>query len=159
MQDHQFSFDVDASPEEIWAVFWQRRPVTEHGSVKIVLRNPGDEIGNGLVRETRFRVPRWLGTGGVGRSWEWITEVVPNVSWRYDAIGAPPWSRATGWTRLEPIDAHRTRVHFRETYEVLSWWMRPFERAVHDAISADNDTMIRTAVEQGVVYQRRKRAT
>ena len=155
--EHRYSFDIDAPPEEVWAIFWRRKNV-EHGDVKIEILHPGDEDGNGLVRRTWFGVPWYLLSGGRARSWEWITEVEPLRSWRYDAIGKPLWSEASGWTRLEDLGSGRTRLHFRETYHVFNPILRFFlERAVHRAISGDNDVRIRTAVEQGIAA-RRKRA-
>ena len=59
-------------------------------------------------------------SGGKAKSWEWVTEVKPPESWRYDAIGKPLWSCATGWTRFEDLGDGRTRVHFRETYHVFN---------------------------------------
>ncbi len=157
MQDHRYSFEIEATPEEIWPIFWSRRNV-EHGDVKIEILHPGDEVGNGLVRRTQFRVPWYLLSGGRARSWEWLTEVKPCESWRYDAIGKPLWSQATGWTRLEDLGNGRTRLHFRETYHVFNPILRfLLERIVHRAISKDNDTLIAAAVERGVAA-RRKRA-
>ena len=53
MQDHRYSFEIDATPEEIWAVFWSPKTkgqVIEHGDVRIEILHPGDAIGEGLVR-------------------------------------------------------------------------------------------------------------
>ena len=72
--------------------------------------HPGDEIGNGLVQHCYFPLPKWLMLRGVGQSWEWLTEVTPFESWRYDAVGKPLWSRATGWTRFIDLVDGRTRV-------------------------------------------------
>jgi hypothetical protein len=100
-------------------------------------------------------VPRYLLSGGVGRSWEWLTEVKPGESWRYDAIGKPLWSRATGWTRLEDLGGGRTRVHFRETYEAFNPILRALlERRVHRFISKDNDRIMKSAIEKGVAAMR-----
>jgi hypothetical protein len=77
--------------------------------------------------------------------------VKPYESWRYDAIGKPLWSRATGWTRLEGLGDGRTRVHFRETYEAFNPILRTLlERPVHRFISKDNDRFMQSAIEQGV---------
>lgn len=161
MQDHRYAFEVEATPSEIWAVFFaprRRGQVLEHGDVRIEILHPGDPDGEGLVRHCRFRVPRYLLSGGVGLSWEWITEVKPGVSWRYDGVGRPPWSRATGWTRLEDLGDGRTRVHFRETYRVFDPLLRALlERAVHRAISRDNDRLMKGAVERGVAALRARR--
>ena len=94
MQEHSFSIDVDASLEDTWEVFWYRgddRPQPRDVNTRIDILHPGDEIGEGLVRHCHFPVPRVLGSGGVGQSWEWLTEVKPLESWRYDAVGKPLW--------------------------------------------------------------------
>ncbi len=157
MQDHRFDFVIDAKPEEIWQVFWARRHrVIEHGDVRIEILHPGDEVGNGLVRHCWFPVPRYLLSGGRAQSWEWLTEVKPYESWKYDAIGKPLWSRASGWTRLEDLGGGQTRVHFRETYEVFNPIMRFFlEKRVHEFISKDNDVAIKSSIEQGIAHARR----
>jgi hypothetical protein len=161
MQDHSFAFEVDATPREIWTLFWQRRNrVVEHGDVRIEYLHWGDETGEGRIRHCHFRVPRYLLSGGVGRSWEWLTEVKPFESWRYDAIGKPLFSRATGWTRLEDLGGGRTRVHFRETYEAFNPILRALlERRVHAFISKDNDRIMQAAIEKGVGAMRAARAT
>ena len=154
MQDHRYSFEIDATPEEIWAVFWSPKTkgqVIEHGDVRIEILHPGDATGEGLVRHCHFRVLRYLLSGGVARSWEWLTEVKPGESWRYDGVGKPLYSRATGWTRLEDLGNGKTRVHFRETYHVFNPVLRLLlEKAVHRFISKDNDRIIKSAIEAGV---------
>jgi hypothetical protein len=166
MQDHRYSFVVDATPEEVWRVLHPPRPrrlasgevqVIEHGDVRIEILHPGDEHGDGLVRHCRFPVPRYLLSGGRAQSWEWVTEVVPNVSARYDAVGKPLWSKAQGWHRLEDLGDGRTRVHFRETYHVFNPVMRVLlERRVHRFISRDNDTLMEAAIRAGVARARER---
>jgi hypothetical protein len=69
------------------------------------------------------------------------------VSWRYDAIGKPLWSKASGWTRLEDVGDGKTRVYFRETYEVFNPLMRAlFEKRVHHFISDGNDKLIEASL-------------
>lgn len=161
MQRHEYSVDVGAPPEELWDVFWYRapdRPQPKDVSTQIHILHPGDEVGNGLVRHCTFPVPKWLMSGGVGRSWEWLTEVTPHESWRYDAIGKPLWSRATGWTRFEDLGEGRTRVHFTEEYEAFNPIMRVlFEKRVHESLSRDNDTIL-AALEGGLKWHRKRRA-
>jgi hypothetical protein len=155
VQDHQFDFVVEGTPDEVWDVFWSRmRTGVETDTVKIEIFHPGDEAGNGLVRHCDFQVPKYLLSKGKAQSWEWITEAQRPVSWRYDAIGKPLWSRASGWTRMEDLKDGRTRVHFRETYEAFNPLMRVLlEKRVHDFISKDNDKLI----EAMVVHSLRKR--
>ena len=160
MQDHQFDFVVDGTPEEVWDVFWGRmRTGFETDSVRIEIYHPGDEDGNGLVRHCDFEVPRYLLSGGKAQSWEWITEAKRPVSWRYDAIGKPLWSRASGWTRLEDLGDAGTRVHFRETYEAFNPFMRMLlEKRVHDFISKGNDKLIEASVVRTLEKRHRRKS-
>jgi hypothetical protein len=160
VQEHEYSVDVHAPVEEVWELFWYRAPDRPQGKIgTIEILHPGNEIGEGLVRHCTFPVPRFLLSGGVGQSWEWLTEVKPYESWRYDAIGKPLWSRAQGRQRLEDLGDGRTRVHFAEKYECFNPWMRRLglERYVHDKISKDNDTIL-AALEGGIRWHRKRRA-
>lgn len=161
MQRHEYSVVVNAPPEEVWEVFWYRapdRPQPRDVRTRIEILHPGDERGEGLVRHCTFPVPKWLLSGGVGNSWEWLTEVKPYESWRYDAVGKPLWSRASGRTRLEDLGDGRTRVHFSEEYEAFNPMLRVlFERAVHARLSRDNDTIL-AALEGGVQWHRKRRS-
>jgi hypothetical protein len=163
MREHGFSFEIEASPMEVWKALHPRLPATpagerfviEHGDVRIEIVHPGDENGVGLVRQCTFRVPRYLCSRGVGRSWEVITDSRPGEYSRYEAVGKPLWSQATGWHQLDDLGGGRTRVTFGETYEAFNPLARRFlEARVHRFISADNDTLIRTAVERGVAARR-----
>jgi hypothetical protein len=161
MQEHSFTVDLDAPREEVWDLFWYRepdRPQPRDVNTRIEILHPGDAVGEGLVRHCYFPVPRFLLSGGVGQSWEWLTQVQPVESWRYDAIGKPLWSRATGLTRLEDLGDGRTRVHFKETYETFNPWMRRvgLERYVHHFLSRDNDTIL-AALEGGLRWHRARR--
>ena len=160
MQEHRFSVDLDAPVEEVWEVFWYRgadRPQAKLARIDILC--PGDQLGEGLVRHCTFPVPKFLLSGGVGQSWEWLTEVKLHESWKYDAIGKPLWSRAEGRTRLEDLGGERTRVHFEERYWAFNPWMRRIglKRYVHDRISKDNNTIL-AALDGGLAWHRRRRA-
>jgi hypothetical protein len=112
-----------------------------------------------LVRHCTFRVPRYLLSGGKGQSWEWLTEVKPTASWKYNAIGRPLWSQAEGHTRLEDLGDGHTRVHFSETYHAFNPIMRAlFEKRVHRFISKDNDQLIKESLTKGVQFLRAKQA-
>jgi hypothetical protein len=98
-------------------------------------------------------------SGGRGESWEWLTEVTPKVSWKYDAVGKPLWSKAQGRNRLEDLGNGTTRVHFSETYHAFNPILRFFlEKRVHDFISKDNDKLIRDSLTNGVKMMREARA-
>ena len=159
MQAHRYSFEINATPQEIWRLFWGKKTgdVIEHDQVRIEILHGGDSVGEGLIRHCHFPVPRYLLSGGKAKSWEWLTEVKLNESWRYDAIGKPLWSQASGWTRLEDLGEGRTRVHFRETYHVFNPILRVFlERAVHRYISKDNDRVIKESIERGLEAMRKR---
>jgi hypothetical protein len=159
VQSHQYHVDIEATPEELWKLFWFRAPRSQSGDVTIEILHPGDAIGEGLVRHCTFRVPRYLLSGGKGQSWEWLTEVKPTESWKYNAIGRPLWSQAEGRTRLEDLGNGQTRVHFSETYEAFNPVMRVlFERRVHAFISKDNDSLIKSSLTNGVAMLRAARA-
>lgn len=139
-------------------MFWYRAPDRPQAKIgRIDILHPGDDVGNGLVRHCTFPVPKFLGSGGIGQSWEWLTEVLPYESWRYNAIGKPLWSHAEGHTRLENLGEGRTRIHFREQYEAFNPWMRRLglERYVHRRISRDNDTIL-AAIEGGIRWHRKR---
>ena len=168
MREHTFSFDVDATPEEVWRALHPRpRPtppgeprVIEHGDVRIEIINEGDEKGEGLVRTCTFPVPKFLLSGGVGRSWECVTEVRPNEFSRYEAVGKPLWSKASGWHRLEDLGEGRTRVEFGESYHAFNPILRVLlEGYVHRFISKDNDRLVQSAVDQGVARLRARNST
>jgi hypothetical protein len=147
VQAHHFFVDIAATPDELWELFWLRRALTQNGDVTIEILHPGNDIGEGLVRHCTFRVPRYLLSGGRGQSWEWLTEVTPKVSWKYNAVGKPLWSQAEGRTRLEDLGDGQTRVHFSETYRAFNPVMRLLlEKRVHDFISKDNDRLIEAAL-------------
>jgi len=161
MQRHEFSFEMHAPPADVWEVFWYRgpdKPQPKDVSTRIEILHPGDEVGNGLVRHCYFPVPKWLLSGGVGQSWEWLTEVTPYESWRYDAVGKPLWSRATGWTKLADLGDGWTKITFIEEYEAFNPIMRVlFEKRVHESLSRDNDTIL-AALEGGLAWHRRRKA-
>src|SRR4029453_6648665 len=65
MQRHQFSFEIEATPEEVWGVLHPPPPkhppagerrVIEYNDVRIEIVNEGDDNGEGLVRTCTFRV-------------------------------------------------------------------------------------------------------
>jgi polyketide cyclase/dehydrase/lipid transport protein len=152
LQEHHYAVVVDGTPEEVWRLFWYRGPRPKSpGPVQIEILHPGDEVGEGLIRHCTFPVPRYLLSGGVGQSWEWLTEVTPYESWKYDAVGKPLWSKAEGRTRLEDLGDGRTRLHFSETYHAFNPVLRLLlERRVHRSISRDNDRLITEAVNAGL---------
>jgi hypothetical protein len=166
MQVHEYTFVIDATPDEIWAAMHppleRRRPGTEdpriieHGDVTIEILNEGDEHGDGLVRHCYFPVPKYLLSGGRAQSWEMVSQVDPGKFSRYDAIGKPLWSRAMGWMRFDDLGDGRTNVTFHEEYEVFNPILRVLlEKRVHAFISRDNDQKVKAGIEQAVAARHR----
>ena len=159
VQEHHYYVDIEATVDELWQLFWARIPHTESGDVTIDILHPGDAVGEGLVRHCTFRVPRYLLTGGKGQSWEWLTEVTPKESWKYNAVGRPLFSEAEGHTRLEDLGDGTHRVHFSETYHAFNPVLRVLlEKRVHAFISKDNDRLIKESLTTGVRYLRAAKA-
>ena len=167
VQLHHHHIDIDATPEEAWSILHPRPPkpgadgrrVIVHGEVTIEILDPGDENGKGLVRATEFRVPKWLLTNGVGRSWEVIVDSRPHEVVRYLAVGKPLWSRAMGTHTFEDLGGGRTRVGFEESYQAFNPVAgRLLEARVHAFISRDNQRLIKQAFDQGLPRLRASRA-
>jgi hypothetical protein len=159
MQVHHYDVTVDAPPADVWEVFWYwgpDRPQPKLASIERIL--PDDGTGKGLVRHCTFRVPKWLGTGGKGESWEWVTEATPHERWHYEAIGKPPFSKASGTITLTDLVDGRTRIHFEESYEAENPLVRRFlEKRVHDFLSSDNDVFFNHVVN-GLAWHRERKA-
>jgi hypothetical protein len=146
MRSYTVRFHIDAPPGKVWRVLHPPAPPNAPrprvltwptGSMEIL--NEGNEAGEGLVRTCVFEVPKYLLTGGRARSWETVTEAELNKLSRYVAVGAPLWSRAEGYHRLEEQPDGTTVLTFHETYHAYNPVLRFFlERPVHAKISRDN---------------------
>jgi hypothetical protein len=146
MQSYTVTFSVDAPPRKVWRVLHPPAPpgatlprtiTYPAGSMEILM--DGDEAGRGLVRTCVFDVPRYLLSGGKARSWEVVTEAVPNKLSRYVSISKPLWSRAEGYHELDEQSDGGTLLTFHETYHAYNPLLRVLlERRVHAKISADN---------------------
>jgi hypothetical protein len=156
MQTHVSRFLVTASPAAIWAALHPPRAqsgtgpqIIESGQVRIEILEPGDAAGKGLVRTCEFPVPRWLLSGGTGRSWEVITESRVEEFSSYVAISKPLWSRAEGQYRIEDAGDGNTAVTFTETYRAFNKILdRIAAPTVHKRISADNDRFFTGALSR-----------
>ena len=146
MQSYTVRFHIDAPPRKVWRVLHPPVPPNSPrprvlkwptGSMEIL--NEGDEAGEGLVRTCIFEVPKYLLSGGKGRSWETVTEAKLNKLSRYVAVGKPLWSRAEGYHELEEQPDGTTVLTFHETYFAYNPVLRfLLERPVHAKISRDN---------------------
>ncbi len=127
----------------------------EMDDVRIELLHPGNGVHDGLVRHCHYPVPRYLLSRGIAESWELVTDVVVNQSYRYRAITKPPFAVAEGRQWLEDLGDNHTRVHFYERYEIASALLRPFlEGPVHRTISTHNDELIERGIRMGMEFLR-----
>ena len=146
MQSYTVRFHVDAPPQKVWRVLHPPVPANSPkprvlkwptGSMEIL--NEGDDAGEGLVRTCIFEVPKYLLSGGKGRSWETVTEAKINKISRYVAVGKPLWSRAEGFHQLDEQPDGTTVLTFHETYRAYNPVLRfLLERPVYAAITRDN---------------------
>ena len=137
---------VEAEVPKVWRTLHPRRPAGVElpwrieypgGSIEVVV--DGDEAGQGLVRLCTFRVPWYLLSGGLARSFETIVEARVDEMSRYSAVGKPLWSRAEGWHRLEEVGEGRTRLTFWERYTAFNPLLgRLLEARVHRFITTAN---------------------
>ena len=153
--------DLNAPPAEVWEVFWYRGPDRPQAKIgthrdpasrrrgrrgpRAALHVPGAEVPPARVAS--------------GQSWEWLTEVKPLESWRYDAIGKPLWSRADG---PHPARGPRRRPHARPL-PARSTRLQPVDAPARaraatctSSISRDNDTIL-AALEGGLAWHRKRR--
>ena len=146
MQSYTVRFHIDAPPRKVWRVLHPKVPpnsprprVLEWPTGRMEILNEGDEAGEGLVRTCVFEVPKYLLSGGKGRSWESVTEAKIDKLSRYVAVGKPLWSRAEGYHELEEQPDGTTVLTFHETYHAYNPVLRfLLERPVHAKISRDN---------------------
>ena len=146
MQSYTVRFHVDAPPRKVWRVLHPPAPadgptprVLEWPTGRMEILKEGDEAGEGLVRTCVFEVPKYLLSGGKGRSFETVTEAKLHKLARYVAVGKPLWSRADGYHELEEQPDGTTVLTFHEDYYAYNPVLRfLLERLVHAKISRDN---------------------
>lgn len=162
MNVYDSSWIVDAPPRAIWEIFHppatvdcsrttvDNPRVIAHGVLRVAIVAEGDAHGVGLVRVTRYRAPWYV--GGIGRSWEIISEVRDGEFERYDVLFCfPPRATVKGWYRLEDLGDGRTRLHVHEEFTMESRWLAPLlERRVHDFILKESDEAFRAVIADGL---------
>src|SRR3989442_1511523 len=106
MQVHELTFDVDATPQEVWALFWSHRSgVLSYGNVTIEILHPGDAGGEGPAdlkggpRGAAGAVAAPTGTAAAARA---VARPVPeDVAARFPPAGAEPFDSLLGHDRRE----------------------------------------------------------
>jgi hypothetical protein len=134
MKEYQYSIDIPHSAQQVWTLMndydkWPEFAKPMVTGINVV--KPGDEKGNGLVREVKFKLPIGLS----GRSRETIYDVEPGVGYTYsDANATVP---TLGKLRLEKLGPNSTRLHFEERIQA-KWPLVWFEGRIQKFIAQYN---------------------
>jgi hypothetical protein len=134
MKEYQYSIDMPHSAQRVWALMndYDKWPEFAKPMVTGVnVAKPGDEKGNGLVREVKYKLPLGLS----GRSRETIYDVEPGVGYTYSDNNATVGT--VGKLRLEKLGPNSTRLHFEERIQ-LKWPLGWFEGRIQKFIAQYN---------------------
>jgi len=139
MRRHEFTIDLPHAPARLWALF-QRYDLWKEFApavldVEIVW--PGDAAGNGLLRRVVYPLP----FGRRGESFELVKNVRPNAGYDYVMLR----SGLSGSMSLERLGANRTRLRFRERYEMPIRLLRFLEGPIYRYINRKNEASMRGA--------------
>ena len=82
MKEYQYSIDMPHSAQRVWALMNDYDKWVEFAKPMVTgvnVAKQGDEKGNGLVREVKYKLPLGLS----GRSRETIYDVEPGIGYNY----------------------------------------------------------------------------
>ena len=99
---------------------------------------PGDELGNGLVRILVYELP--FGRRGTAR--ERVSDVEPERGYNFEMGFGQPNSQ-TGSVRLVPLGANRTRLDFEERFNLTKAPRKWFEGPIYRFINRKNEASMR----------------
>src|SRR6185369_17289636 len=129
MREHEYTVEMPHGARRLWALFQRYDLWKEYApavlDVEIVY--PGDADGNGLVRKVIYPLP----LGRRGESFELVKNVQINRGYDYIMLRGG----LTGSITLEPMAPNRTRLGFRESFDlkkpVLRWFEGPIYRFIN----------------------------
>jgi hypothetical protein len=134
MKEYQYSIDMPHSAQRVWALMNDYDKWVEFAKPMVTgvnVAKQGDEKGNGLVREVKYKLP----LGISGRSRETISDVEPGVGYTYSDNNATIGT--VGKLRLEKLGPNSTRLHFEERIQ-LKWPLGLFEGRLQKFIAQLN---------------------
>ena len=139
MRQHEFVLEMPFAAARIWALFQRYDLWKEYApsvlDVEIVY--PGDATGNGLVRKVIYPLP----FGRRGESYELVRNVRSGRGYDYLMLR----TGLSGTMSLEPLAPSRTRIRFRETFQMTTPVLRWFEGPIYRFINKKNEESIRGA--------------
>jgi hypothetical protein len=111
MHEYSYFIDIPHPAERVWTLMQDYDKWPEFAKPMVTgieVAKPGDEIGNGLIRNVNYKLP----FGREGTSVELVHDVEPGVGYTYTTDGG-----TVGTVRLEKLDEGNTRLHFNEKVE------------------------------------------
>ena len=145
MREHRYQVELPHSAERLWALMQDYDRWTSYAPMvlRVEVLWPGDAHGNGLLRRVSYRLP----FGRQGTALELVSEVEPARGYRYRMLSREPGNDQTGRVRLEPLGAQRTRLHFEESYHLVSAPWRWFEGPIYRFINRQNEASMQRLSE------------
>jgi hypothetical protein len=141
MRQHEYEIELPFSARRLWALFQSYDLWKEYApavlDVEIVY--PGDADGNGLLRRVVYPLP----FGRRGESFELVKNVRPERGYDYVMLRGG----LSGSVTLEPSGANRTRLRFRESFDMKTPILRWFEGPIYRFINKKNEESMRGAAE------------
>jgi hypothetical protein len=145
MREHRYQVELPHSAERLWALMqdYDRWASYAPMVLRVEVLWPGDAHGNGLLRRVSYRLP----FGRQGTALELVSEVEPARGYRYRMLSREPGNDQSGRVRLEPLGAQRTRLHFEESYHLVSAPWRWFEGPIYRFINRQNEASMQRLSE------------
>ena len=139
MRQHEFTVDLLHSAQRLWALFQRYDLWKEYapGVLDVEVVYPGDTQGNGLLRRVVYPLP----FGRRGESFELVKNVRPNAGYDYVMLR----TGLSGSLALERLGPNRTRLRFRETFDLRRPILRWFEGPIYRFINRKNEQSMRAA--------------
>jgi len=139
MRHHEFTIELAHSARRLWALFQRYDLWKEYaaGVLDVEIVYPGDANGDGLLRRVVYPLP----LGRRGESFELVKNVRANEGYDYVMLR----TGLSGSMSLEPLGPNRTRLRFRETFDMTRPLLRWLEGPIYRFINRKNEQSMRGA--------------
>jgi len=139
MRHHEYTVELPHSAARLWALFQRYDLWKEYAPavLEVEVVWPGDDAGNGLLRKVVYPLP----LGRRGESFELVKNVRPERGYDYVMLR----TGLSGSMALEPLGPNRTRLRFRETFDMTTPVLRWFEGPIYRFINRKNEESMRSA--------------
>jgi len=139
MREHEYAVELPHAARRLWALFQRYDLWKEYAPavLDVDVVHPGDADGNGLLRRVVYPLP----LGRRGESFELVRNVRPGTGYDYLMLR----SGLSGSLTLESLGPNRTRLHFRERFDMRTPVLRWFEGPIYRFINKKNEESMRGA--------------